>query len=81
MMQTWQATFARIGARVPGIKPFGAHALELGSPWDRNDKRVFPIAHSRLSLSRLTLRYARGCSRHYRSGKYCLTGQCDVYFW
>eukprot|EP00959_Pyramimonas_sp_CCMP1952_P187427 3919060-Pyramimonas_sp.AAC.1 len=80
MMQTWQVKFARIGARVPVIKPLGAHILELDSPWDRNDKRVFPTVHLRLRLSRLTLRYARSCSRHYRFGNYCLTDQCDVYF-
>eukprot|EP00959_Pyramimonas_sp_CCMP1952_P418088 8759432-Pyramimonas_sp.AAC.1 len=60
---------------------WGPHALELGSLWDRNDKRVFPTVHSRLILSLLTMRCARSCLRHYRFGKYCLTDQCDVYCW
>eukprot|EP00959_Pyramimonas_sp_CCMP1952_P120978 2529559-Pyramimonas_sp.AAC.2 len=62
-MQIWQVTFARTGARVRVIKPSEVHTQELASLWDRSGKHARPTARLRPSLSRPTLRYARGCLR------------------
>eukprot|EP00959_Pyramimonas_sp_CCMP1952_P035337 740376-Pyramimonas_sp.AAC.1 len=61
MTQISQVTLARVEARVPVIKPCGAHALELDSPWGRNDKHAFPTVHLRQRLSLPTLLCVESC--------------------
>jgi hypothetical protein len=62
-------TSEHIGARVPVIKQFGAHALELGSLWDLRDKHAFPIVLLRQRLWLLTLPCGKSCLQPFRLGK------------